>query len=209
MYHLSQGGIVRSENVNELAAALAKAQGQMRSAPKDGLNPHFKNKYATLDSIWDTIRGPLSSNGLSVVQSILKQEDMLVIATTLMHSSGQWIQSEFPIVSIKATPQAIGSALTYMRRYSLASIVGATSGEDDDAEQAEVHAKANPPKRAELITIEEAQEIENSILPGDSEYRKSLLDYFGKLPDFTFLPKEKFDSCMKAVIKRKSKAREL
>jgi len=120
---------LRSETINELAAALAKAQGQMTNAVADKTNPHFKSKYADLPSVIDSVRKPLSDNGLAPVQQI----DGPLLRTMLMHTSGQWIASEFPL-PLAGRPQEIGSVLTYWRRYSLAALV-CTAAEDDDANE--------------------------------------------------------------------------
>lgn len=122
----------QSTEINELAAALAKAQGQLTPAAKDADNPYFKSSYATLDSIWRVARAPLSSNGLTVVQLPMFDESGMYLITTLMHLSGQWLRSYYRITPVKADPQGIGSALTYARRYALAAIVGVTTADDDD-----------------------------------------------------------------------------
>ena len=116
----------------ELAAALAKAQGQMSGASKDSSNPFFKSKYADLHSVWEACRKPLSENGLAVVQ--LPNRD--VLTTVLMHESGEYISSEIPILAKDNSPQALGSAISYARRYALAAIVGVYQV-DDDAEAAQ------------------------------------------------------------------------
>lgn len=125
-----------SDNINELATALAKAQGEITAAMQDKVNPHFKSSYASLNSVWDACRVPLSKNGLSIIQTMQSQDDALTLVTTLAHCSGQYIKSFLPIATTKATPQALGSAITYMRRYSLAAIVGVAPDEDDDANEA-------------------------------------------------------------------------
>lgn len=122
----------QSTEINELAAALAKAQGQLTPAAKDADNPFFKSSYATLDSIWRVARAPLSSNGLAVVQIPMYDESGMYLITTLMHASGQWLRSYYRINPVKADPQGIGSALTYARRYALAAIVGVTTADEDD-----------------------------------------------------------------------------
>jgi hypothetical protein len=120
-----------SEQLNELAAALAKAQAKIRNAEEDKSNPHYKSKYATLTSLWECCRAPLSENGLSIVQTFEESGTKLLVVTTLVHSSGQWIASSFPInQSIKI--QETGSAVTYARRYSLSAIVGIAPGDNDD-----------------------------------------------------------------------------
>jgi hypothetical protein len=131
----------KSEQINELATALAKAQGQLGKAKTDSVNPHFKSHYADLESVWDACRIPLSSNGLSITQIVSGQN----LTTLLLHSSGQFISSEHPILVRDASPQAFGSGLSYARRYSLAALVGITQG-DDDGNAAQ--GKSIPPDQA-------------------------------------------------------------
>jgi hypothetical protein len=126
----------QSEQINELMTALSKAQGKIRPAEKNKKNPHFKSEYADLDSIWAACRHPLSEQGLSVIQSMNHKDGITYLVTTLGHTSGQWIKSEFPMAST-VRPQDLGSALTYYRRYALSSMVGVTAGEDDDANAAQ------------------------------------------------------------------------
>ena len=129
----------KSENINELAAALAKAQGEMRGAVKDSANPFFKSRYADLASVWDACRVPLTKNGLSVVQTNVGDgAEMVAVETILLHSSGQWISSFLSVKPVKNDPQGIGSCITYLRRYSLAAMVG-IAPEDDDGNAASGH----------------------------------------------------------------------
>ena len=127
--------MIKSENLNELALALSKAQGIMKGAVKDSNNPFFKSSYADLQSVWEAIREPLANNGLSVTQLLNYIDNKPTLQTLLLHSSGQFIGSEVTIPVTKSDPQSLGSAITYMRRYSLAAIVGLYQV-DDDAESA-------------------------------------------------------------------------
>ena len=126
---------MQSETTNELSAALAKAQGEMKAATFNKINPHFKNRYADLAAVVDAIRVPLSSHGLSYTQTTEVREGGFVLVTTLRHASGQWVASEYPL-PVGAKPQELGSALTYARRYSLSAIACIAADEDDDAEGA-------------------------------------------------------------------------
>ena len=81
---------MKSDQINELASALAKAQAKIKGAVKDSANPFFKSSYADLQSVWDAIREPLSSNGLAVIQTTATNPaGGLDLVTTLAHSSGQ------------------------------------------------------------------------------------------------------------------------
>jgi hypothetical protein len=93
-------------------------------------------KYADLASIIDAIRKPLSDNNIAWTQTIEMRDGGLILATMLLHTSGQWIASEYPLPS-SGKPQEMGSATTYAKRYSLAAIVGIAADDDDDADAAE------------------------------------------------------------------------
>lgn len=120
-----------------LCTALLKAQTVMMGAKKDGTNPFFKSKYTTLNSVWEAAKDPLHENGLSLLQPIDIVGGQAVVKTIILHISGERIESNCPIVCAKQNdPQALGSAITYARRYSLASIMGIMTEQDDDAEKA-------------------------------------------------------------------------
>lgn len=127
----------QSDQINELAKALNAAQSQIMVATKDAKNPFFKSTYATLNSVWDAVKDAVLANGLTIIQPIACNDGHPVVKTTIMHTSGQYITSECPIVCAKQNdPQALGSAITYARRYSLASMLGVMTDDDDDAEKA-------------------------------------------------------------------------
>ena len=149
-----------SGQINELAAALAKAQGQIVPAKYDAQNPHLKNRYTTLAAVWDVIRKPLSDNGLAVAQVVTTETDGLYLLTRLMHSSGQYIQAVYPITAGDSrgvsAAQAVGSALTYARRYSLTALVGVVSDDDDDGNSAadpQTRQPANATQGASTSTV--------------------------------------------------------
>lgn len=125
----------KSDCIKELAAALAKAQGQMEGAKKSSANPYFKSRYADLAEVWEACRKPLSDNGLAIIQTTTDGEGRIIIETTLAHSSGEWITSTLGMTPVKTDPQGIGSAITYARRYALSAMVG-IAPEDDDGEAA-------------------------------------------------------------------------
>lgn len=122
----------KSDNINELAAALVLAQGKLKAAVKDSSNPHFKSKYADLASVWDACRDALQANGLAVTQLPFSEDGLKVgVVTILTHKSGQWIAGKLVLSPVKTDPQAAGSAITYARRYGLAAIVGVVADDDD------------------------------------------------------------------------------
>jgi hypothetical protein len=121
----------KSESIKELATALNKAQAEMSGAKKKETNPFFKKKYADMNSVVDAVRVPFCDNGLSYSQFPLFENGCVGVETILMHESGEWISSVLMLPMVKQDPQAAGSAITYARRYSLQSIAGIPSEDDD------------------------------------------------------------------------------
>jgi hypothetical protein len=133
--------ITQSPTIGELAKALAKAQGAMTSAKKSAVNPHFKSKYADLAEVIDSIRKPLSDNGIAFTQLNTTDESGNVSVTTmLMHESGEFIGSTFSARPQQATVQGYGSTITYLRRYSAMAIAGLASDDDDGQAASMPHA---------------------------------------------------------------------
>ena len=136
--------MTQSPTIGKLAEALAKAQKNMKPAVFDRTNPHFKNKYATLASIMDAIRGPLADNGIAILQGAEADGPLVKVSMRLAHSSGEWIESTLSMPAQQNTPQGIMAALTYCRRGAL-SLVCAVSDDDDDGEAASRPAREDPP----------------------------------------------------------------
>ena len=126
---------MQSETIGKLAEALSKAQGSMSAAARSGKGNY--GYYATLDSVWDAARKPLADNGLAVTQATdISESGDMVMVTTLMHSSGEWIGGVYPVRPAQNTPQGMGSAITYARRYSLSAMLGLAADDDDDGNAA-------------------------------------------------------------------------
>lgn len=132
-----------SEQMNEIFCALAKAQTEIRSALMDSTadvktreGPGYKFKYADLASVDAACRPALSKNGIAIVQAAQNAADGkgITVRTMLGHTTGQWIAASLTMVPTMTTPQAIGSAITYARRYGLAAICGVVQEDDDGAE---------------------------------------------------------------------------
>lgn len=133
-----------SDERTELISALVKAQAALRPVRKGSVNDFKGYKYADLADIWDACRGPLTENGLCVLQATRRTELGLELVTTLAHTSGQWAASTLPVPP-ESDPQRLGSALTYVRKYALIAIVG-LAAEDDDGQAASAGPRQQQPQ---------------------------------------------------------------
>lgn len=115
----------------ELFAALAAAQGEVENASKNAANPHYRSKYADLAEVLNTVRPVFSKHGIAILQSTEFDGERVTVTTTLGHSSGGSVSSSAACVPAKADAQGIGSATTYLRRYSLAAMAGIAQEDDD------------------------------------------------------------------------------
>jgi hypothetical protein len=163
--------IETSAELKELFAALAKAQAEMKPAPKNSVNPAFArgqskgSKYADLADCMESIRPHLSKHGLCLSQMYGGPE----IFTLLGHASGQWIRSRIAIPGFEnLTPQQIGSATTYLRRYSL-GIVGLVTDEDDDGNAASKPVESQPEQYSTGWTAQDTKKA--------TEFAKKVIQY--------------------------------
>jgi hypothetical protein len=124
----------KSESIKNIAGALVKFQASVSKVAKEANNPFFKSKYASLANILDTIQKPLSECGLAISQF----PDGNALTTIILHAdSGEWMESSYVMpVAKQNDPQAMGSAMTYARRYALGSILNLNIDDDDDGEKA-------------------------------------------------------------------------
>lgn len=144
--------IRQSETIGAIAGALARAQAEMKSAKKNQDNPYFKSVYADLASCYEACREPLTKNGIAVFQGIEDSIDgeSVTLNTMLLHSSGEWLSSSLRMPLLKKDPQAVGSVITYARRYGLCAAIGLAS-EDDDAESAMARPVSSPAPKTQPI----------------------------------------------------------
>ncbi len=162
----------KSESIQNLSAALSKAQAEMPAIKFDSKNPFLKNDYASLGAIIAGARPVIAKHGLSVSQLTFGEEGVAGVETVLMHTSGEWISSSISMPvgeeKGKSSAQVAGSIVTYLRRYSLASILGIYSDEDGDGNKVEPERKptrvALPKEKSvdDPMTIERAMKVQNS-----------------------------------------------
>jgi hypothetical protein len=148
-----------SEQVDKLYPAFIAFQSEVPSVLKDGNNPHFKSKYATLPAITESVRPYLAKHGLGFTQSLAYREGVQLIFTRVMHTSGQWMEDEGYILNpTKNDPQGMASAVTYARRNTLGATCGIVTEEDDDGNKASEPApvkKLPPVPKAEPAPLQE------------------------------------------------------
>ncbi len=139
-----------SEDITELAKALAKAQNSLKNPNNTANNPYFKSKYAPLPDVLNDIRPILSENGISVVQSpVTDGAGSTGVETMLLHTSGQYILTDpYFLKPVKNDPQTAGGAITYARRYALNAVLGISGEEDDDGNSASAKNELNPQNKA-------------------------------------------------------------
>ncbi len=197
---------------SELFTALAKAQGQMRSARATKENRYFKALYEDLESVVEASRKPLSDNGLAVIHIPTVNDDgSASLKCILSHSSGQYIESNMRMLPVANDPQALGSCFTYLKRLSYAAITGVVAQqEDDDAEYAmadqritdekgtSLNHKYNPKEQSsETITREQLDEVEYEL----AEYPDIGAQIIKGLRILSLadIPKSKYRDCINRV----------
>lgn len=143
------------EAKTKLFAALAKAQGEIKNAPMNRTNPHFKARYADLSAVRDAVTPALSKNGLSVTHQTGWRDGAFVLITTLHHEAGGELESLYPLPLLPDRPQQMGSAISYARRYCLAALTGIASDEDDDGNAAQDDAAPAGKQAAPSRTVQQ------------------------------------------------------
>lgn len=182
--------MIHSDQINELATALSKAQAEMSIAALNCKNPFFKSRYSDLRSIVEASRPALTKYGLAVSQLVTHDESgSSYLHTMLCHSSGQWLESKIKITPAKNDIQSISSYMTYVKRMCYSSIVGVVTGDEDDDGNAAV--PEQQPKRvedSEYITPEQLELLERE-LDGYPNIAQEILDKM-KLSELKFMSKK-------------------
>ena len=153
-----------SESIKQIAEALVSAQKEIRFAAKDSTNPHFKSKYANINSVIEAVKKPLNDNNIAILQSLSPSDDnKLHLTTRLLHSSGEWIEDTAVCPIQKQDPQGLGSAISYIRRYSISSLC-ALYADDDDGQSAALNAADYLQRINHSETLEELQANYNFVM---------------------------------------------
>ncbi len=163
-----------SESIKAIAPALVAAQAAVETASKDAKNPHFGNSFASLQSLWDAAKPALAANGRAMLQHLVSDENCLPgLHTVLWHKSGEWIGSTIYLPADKPGIQSVGSLMTYLRRYSLQSVLGICAEEDDDGGDGKVDESkpAEPAKTAKPLTDQERSDYDYMIETAETQDR--------------------------------------
>lgn len=144
----------QSETLTKIAPALVAALSEMRGALKDSKNPHFRNDYASLESVIETAKPVLAAHGLAFMQGLGEYVGgAMTVSTRIIHESGEWIESDFQMPVGKADPQGTASASTYARRYSLMGILGLPALDDDGEAAMTRSAPPKPEAKSPTVSI--------------------------------------------------------
>jgi len=171
----------QSESLKNFAPAMCEVQKNDLVAKATSLNPYYNAHFANLPTVWDTIRKPLTDNGFCVIQSTLPHDSGVIVVTTLLHKSGEWMRGKLLMPTDKRTPQAYGSVMSFGRRYALSAMVGVSSEyDDDDAESATNHKSNGDSKRGHTM-------LKYTLPTPDSDVWKHVREY---KPNVAILNKE-------------------
>ncbi|WP_155962179.1 ERF family protein [Streptococcus ruminantium] len=144
--------INKSDTITELAKAFTKTQKELKQPLKDASNPYFGSKYVPLENVVESITDAASKNGLAFSQFPSSDElGNVTVGTIVIHDSGEWLEyAPIKLKPVKNDPQAVGSAITYAKRYALSAIFGITSDQDDDGNEAtfKENSKIKPGQKA-------------------------------------------------------------
>ncbi len=172
----------KSETIIELSKAFAKMQMELEQPLKNANNPFFKSKYVPLENVVDSITRASSKHGLSFTQFPSSDENgNVTVGTMVMHESGEWIEYD-PIClkPVKNDPQAVGSAITYAKRYALSAIFGITSDNDDDGNEATQLGKTESKTTQKKQVPTTSNKIPKEVVKAYKDGIQSVIDRTGK-----------------------------
>lgn len=182
-----------------LFAALAKAQAEIENAAKNAANPHFRSRYADLAEVLNTVRPVFAKHGLSIVQSTGFDGSLVSVTTLVGHAEGGFITSTASCVPAKTDAQGVGSATTYLRRYSLAAMAGVAQ-EDDDGNAA---AHDRKPQARQIAKVNEAQRAELQDLIDQTGTEVEKFCRFFRVSSLSDLPAADFDRAKRMLEQKK------
>lgn len=139
------------DRAKTIATVLAAAQAELMDPPRSSFNPHFKSKYADLCTVLQTVRPTLAKHGIAITQATRVEDDGRVLLITRLSWCDEEIVGYYPVTPQQQTPQGMGAALTYARRYALASLVGVAADDDLDGEEQGKQPKPSKAKQEQEV----------------------------------------------------------
>lgn len=189
-----------------LLTALNKAMREMADPVKNKSNSHLRSNYADLGSIIEAVEGPLLDNGLVCVQLVqagATAESPSILVTRVYHcESGEYLESSAPLVADKPGLQALGSAISYQRRYTLQSMLFRVAV-DDDGEAATVRKPAQAPKPQAQAQPKQADDVSVAELVGMIREAKDMSALNALAARAKSLPDNEKEECRAAYMLKK------
>jgi ERF superfamily protein len=205
-----------SDEINEIAAALAKAQGEFPKIAKNkvadakgvskrtGQAYSIKYAYADIADVLAAILPVLSKHSIALVQPTAIDDRGMTIHTRIIHSSGQWMGSVYPVCAINGDHQIMGSAITYARRYAACSLIGVAADDDLDGEDTkdDTRAKGNGKDDA-VISDMQVSDLRGKIAAVGADEQRFLK--FLKVGSLAALPAREFERAMSELNRKVQK----
>lgn len=155
-----------STEIKSISEALFEASKEIKNAAMDSKNPHFKNDYASLESVLDAVKPAMQKFGLFAFQAPSACDGKKVLVTRISHKTGEYYEFETPLVTVKDDMQQLGSAITYARRYALSAAFNLTQ-QDDDGQAASQDSKPQTKEQAKVM--KKQQNLQGAKSLGDYE----------------------------------------
>jgi hypothetical protein len=187
-----------SEQTDKIIPAYIAASHSVGAVKKSATNPHFRSKYADLETVMDACSDTLKAHNLAIWQSV--NDDHMV--TRLYHVSGQWMEGYTPLILAKNDMQGLGSAYTYARRYGLMAIMG-IAPEDDDGNAATEAKKAEPKTQDAPQHVEAAKALIASSRKVTDNFDKWLKENAGKISEIKTASSMTYDYLMQRLNERR------
>jgi hypothetical protein len=159
--------MIFSESTDQIFTALAAAQGQFKDMKQSGYNPHFKSKFSSMSDRRKATKEALSANGLCLSSSSILEDGRYITTTLLGHKSGQWMKFPLSMKPQQDNPQAVGSVISYARRYGAEAILDLDASDDDDGEAAMTpKISSTPPKQDSFDIFNSTDKVQLAKLRG-------------------------------------------
>lgn len=119
-----------------MIADLIKAQKELKPVLRKGNNPHYNSDYAEYETVITEIKRVLNSHNMWISHPTHFEGEKLIMETIVVHTSGEWVSTELPVINKAGTDQGLGSSITYTKRYSSEALMGVSTTGDDDGNAA-------------------------------------------------------------------------